>query len=81
MNLSEQAQNEMSELDPSLPLAATSPALCGVVKASQMSQMPSGGVQTGGGGTAGFQDEGLLYAGGALVLLATALVTGFRPWR
>jgi hypothetical protein len=32
--LSEQAQGEMSELVPTLPLAATSPALCGVLSAT-----------------------------------------------
>lgn len=47
-NLSEQAQNEMSELDPSLPLAATLPAACGPLMASQMDGgMPSGGADTG----------------------------------
>lgn len=47
MNLSEQAQNEMSELDPSLPLAATLPAACGTLTATQMDGMPAGGAETG----------------------------------
>src|SRR3954454_9621093 len=40
--LSKQAQDEKSDIVPSLPLAATSPALCGTLKASQMSTVPSG---------------------------------------
>lgn len=54
----------------SKPVAAiaTSPALCGTLTASQMSSMPSGAPQTGGGSTAGFQDIGLLGMGGALLL-------------
>jgi hypothetical protein len=70
--LSTQAQGEKSDLVPSLPLAATSPALCGVVKTSQMSSMPSGAAATGGGSTAGLQDEGLLAMGGALVAAGAA---------
>lgn len=61
------ARAEKSDLVPSLPLAATSPALCGKVTAAQMNTMPSGGVQTGGGGTAGVQDQGMFYAGGGLI--------------
>lgn len=64
------AQNEKSDLVPSLPLAATSPALCGTLTASQMSQMPSGAAGTGGGSTSGIQDEGMLALGGGLVLAA-----------
>jgi hypothetical protein len=45
-------------------LLATSPALCGTLTA-----MPSGGVGTGGGGTAGIQHEGLIGLGGGLVVL------------
>ena len=57
--LSTKAQGEMSDLVPSLPLAATSPALCGVLAASQMTAVPTGGVATGAGGTAGLQRSGL----------------------
>jgi CHRD domain len=64
--LSKKAQGEKSDLVPSLPLAATSPALCGVV-----SSMPSGGVATGTGSTAGVEDLGALALGGGL------LVAGF----
>ena len=69
------AQSEKSDLVPSLPLAATSPALCGKVTASQMSSMPSGAADTGGGSTAGVEHEGLL-AGGAALLAAGALTGG-----
>ncbi|MEP6599896.1 MAG: hypothetical protein ABJB98_10685 [Actinomycetota bacterium] len=68
--LSKQAQAEKSELVPSLPLAATSPALCGTLVASQMSSTPGGAPNTGGGSTAGVQDEGLLVLGGGLLLAA-----------
>ena len=78
--LSKKAQGEKSDLVPSLPLAATSPALCGKVVNSQMSGMPSGGVQTGGGGTAGLQDAGLFYAAGALALGAAGALTARRKF-
>jgi hypothetical protein len=61
--LSKKAQGEKSDLVPSLPLAATSPALCGVLTA-----MPVGGADTGTGSTAGVEHEGMLAGGGALVL-------------
>ncbi|MGI8523622.1 MAG: hypothetical protein ACR2K3_09995 [Nocardioides sp.] len=60
--LSKQAQGEKSDLVPSLPLAATSPALCGALSA-----MPSGGVATGNGSTSGMEDSGLLGLAGGLV--------------
>jgi hypothetical protein len=66
--LSKQAQTEKSDLVPSLPLAATSPALCGVLSAS-----PSGGVAAGTGSTAGVEDVGLLASGGGLVALGGGL--------
>jgi hypothetical protein len=65
--LSTKAQGEKSDLVPSLPLAATSPALCGVLTAAQTSAMPSGGVSTGAGGTSGLQDPALFVLGGALL--------------
>jgi hypothetical protein len=67
------AQSEKSDLVPSLPLAATSPALCGTVTASQMS-LPSGSAATGGGSTAGMQHEGLI--GGGVALVAAGAVAG-----
>lgn len=67
--LSEEAAAAKSELVPSLPLAATSPTLCGA-----LSGMPTGGVATGGGETAGVENLALLGAGGGL--LAAAAVGG-----
>lgn len=74
--LSKQAQTEKSHLVPSLPLAATSPALCGVVTA-----MPAGAAPTGGGSTAGLQHEGLLGIGGGLILASGAVVAVGRRRR
>lgn len=68
--LSKKAQGEKSDLVPSLPLAATSPALCGKLVASQMSTMPGGAPSTGGGSTAGIEDEAAIIAGGALLIAA-----------
>lgn len=65
--LSAAAQKEPSDLVPSLPLAATSPALCGTLTA-----MPAGAPGTGiptPASPAG-PDLGLLAAGGGLVLAA-----------
>jgi hypothetical protein len=59
--LSPRAQKEMSDLVPSLPLAATSPALCGALHA-----MPAAGVNTGTGSTAGLEDSGLMLLAGGL---------------
>ncbi len=66
--LSKKAQGEKSDLVPSLPLAATSPALCGTLVASQMSAMPGGSADTGGGSTSGMEDQALLGFGGALLV-------------
>ncbi|MHA7292334.1 CHRD domain-containing protein [Arthrobacter sp. HLT1-21] len=68
---SEEAFNAPSDLEPSLPLGATSPALCGVVTASQMGEMPEGGADTGVAQT-GSNDMGMLVLGGGLVLAAAA---------
>jgi hypothetical protein len=78
--LSTTAQGEKSDLVPSLPLAATSPALCGAVTASQMSSMPNGSAGTGGGSTAGVQHESLLASGGLLVV-GGLLAGGFAARR
>jgi hypothetical protein len=67
------AQSEPSDLVPSLPRAATSPALCGTHTASQMSG-PNGSAATGGGSTAGVQHEGVI--GGGLALVAAGAVAG-----
>jgi hypothetical protein len=66
--LSKKAQGEKSDLVPSLPLAATSPALCGA-----LSSMPMGGVATGTGSTSGTEDLGLFVLGGGLVAAGGAL--------
>ena len=58
----------MSDLDDSLPEEATNPAACGVLEASQMSSMPAGGVETGGGSTSGIEDAGLIALGGSLLV-------------
>jgi CHRD domain len=71
--LSKKAQGEKSDLVPSLPLAATSPALCGV-----LTSMPSGGVATGTGSTAGVENLGLLVAGGGLLVAGGALTVSRR---
>ncbi|MGI8450879.1 MAG: hypothetical protein ACR2MP_27605 [Streptosporangiaceae bacterium] len=76
--LSTKVQGEKSELVPSLPLAATSPALCGTLVASQMSSTPVGASPTGGGGTSGTQDEGVLAIGGALILAAGGVFAARR---
>jgi hypothetical protein len=66
--LSKKAQGEKSDLVPSLPLAATSPALCGVVSA-----MPTGGAATGTGSTSGVEDSGLLGLGGGMLALGAGV--------
>jgi len=68
--LSAKAQGEPSDLVPSLPLAATSPALCGPLAVSQMAAVPSGSVNTGGGGTSGLQDPWLFAVGAGLAAAA-----------
>lgn len=78
--LSKKAQGEKSDLVPSLPLAATSPALCGKVVKSQMNGMPSGGVQTGGGGTSGLQNAGLFWAAGILAVGAGGSLAARRKF-
>jgi hypothetical protein len=54
-----------SDLDPKLPTEATDPAICGVLASA-----PSGGVQTGGGGTAGNNQALGLALGGGFLLAA-----------
>jgi hypothetical protein len=63
--LSKKAQGEKSDLVPSLPLAATSPALCGA-----LTSMPTSGPATGTGSTAGPENLGLAAVGGGLFALA-----------
>lgn len=60
--------------DTTLPLAASAPALCGPLVASQMSSVPSGAPQTGGGSTAGFQDASILAVGGGMIVAGGGLL-------
>ncbi|PNH85457.1 hypothetical protein [Arthrobacter sp. AFG20] len=69
--LSAAGQAAKSDLVPSLPLAATSPALCGTLTAGQMN-MPVGGADTGVAQTPQKNDAGVLALGGGLVLAAAA---------
>jgi len=62
--LSKKAQAEKSDLVPTLPLAATSPALCGAVSA-----WPSA-PQTGTGSTAGVEHQGLFGLGASMLVVA-----------
>lgn len=75
--LSEKAQAAKSDLVPSLPLAATSPALCGTLVASQTSETPVGGAATGDGSTAG-ANQALLLTGGGLLLAAGGILGARR---
>jgi hypothetical protein len=59
-----------SELDPTLPAEATDPALCGAFTAMQMSGVPSGAADTGGGSTANTGGYGAEIGIGAAALLA-----------
>ncbi|WAP52087.1 hypothetical protein OL239_01830 [Arthrobacter sp. ATA002] len=68
--LSPAGQAAMSDLAPELPLAATSPALCGTLAAGQM-EMPSGGADTGVTQETG-ADAGAFALGGGLALVALA---------
>jgi len=54
-------------------MIATAPALCGALTASQMSSMPVGSSPTGGGSTAGIEDEALFGVGAGLILAAGGL--------
>lgn len=68
---SEEAFNAPSDLEPSLPLGATSPALCGTLVAAQMGAMPEGGADTGVEQQTG-SNLGMIALGGGLVLAAAA---------
>jgi hypothetical protein len=75
--LSTKAQAAKSDIVPSLPLAATSPALCGALTVSQTAAVPSGSAATGGGGTSGVEDGMLFLVGGSL-LAGSAIVFGLK---
>ncbi|WP_394249755.1 hypothetical protein [Arthrobacter pityocampae] len=61
-----------SDLDPELPLGATSPALCGTLVKGQMGAMPSGGADTGVATETSTNTAGMIALGGGLVLAAAA---------
>lgn len=69
--VSEEVFSSPSELNPDLPLGATSPALCGTLVASQMGAMPQGGADTGVEQQTG-SNLGMIALGGGLVLAAAA---------
>lgn len=68
----EAAAAKMSDLDPALPAAATLPAACGTLAASQMAAMPEGGAATGIEAGAS-NSAGLTVAGAGAGLTALAL--------
>jgi hypothetical protein len=65
-----------SELDPSLPAEATDPALCGTFAPMQMSAVPDGAADTGGGSTATTGSGATSNAAGAVSVAAGAVVGG-----
>ncbi len=67
-----EAFNAPSDLDPSLPLGATSPALCGTLVKTQMGAVPSGGADTGATVESSSGQFGMIALGGGLVLAAAA---------
>ncbi|NJC21681.1 PHD/YefM family antitoxin component YafN of YafNO toxin-antitoxin module [Arthrobacter pigmenti] len=69
--VSEEVFTSPSDLDDSLPLGATSPALCGTLALSQMGEMPQGGADTGVEQQTG-SNLGMIALGGGLVLAAAA---------
>jgi hypothetical protein len=56
-------ESDLAPGNAQVPGEATDPALCGVLNASQMRNMPSGGVETGAGSTTGVENTGLIGAG------------------
>ncbi|THJ67928.1 hypothetical protein E8P82_03640 [Arthrobacter echini] len=68
--VSEDVFNSPSDLDPELPLGATSPALCGTLVMDQMAAMPEGGADTGVATES--SSTGMIALGGGLVLAAAA---------
>ena len=77
--LSAKAQAEKSDLVPSLPLAATSPALCGALAVSQTAAVPTGGAATGAGGTSHSTSRFFEFLGAAL-LAGSVLLFGVRKF-
>nr|WP_239091510.1 hypothetical protein [Streptomyces sp. SID14478] len=63
-----------SELDLKLPQEATAPADCGMLQGASVGSMPSGGVETGSGSTAGIESPGLIAGGGVAIAAAAGLM-------
>ncbi|MGW9402931.1 hypothetical protein ACWGQ2_03065 [Arthrobacter sp. NPDC055585] len=78
----EAAAAKMSDLDPSLPAAATLPAACGTVAVSQMGAMPEGGADTGAETPAASAVDGSTLAaagmGAGVLALAGAMLARRR---
>ena len=78
--LTQAGQDAKSELVPTLPLAATSPALCGTLVVSQMAAMPGGAPGTGvstavaSTGMSASPEVAWIAGGSALVLAAGAVL-------
>lgn len=66
------AAEKMSDLDPALPAAATLPAACGTLTASQMGAMPEGGADTGVAQETGSTAQAAALGGGVLAAAAGA---------
>lgn len=69
----EAAAAKMSDLDPKLPAAATLPAACGTLSASQMGAMPDGGADTGVTQDTGATAGAVALGGGGLAAAAGAV--------
>ena len=61
-----------SDLDPSLPQEATAPVACGALNVAQMGTAPSGGAETGAGGTAGIENQAAIGVGALAAVGAAA---------
>ncbi len=71
----------MSSLDKKLPLEATAPASCGMVKGAAVGSMPVGGVETGSGSTQGVESPYLMAAGATGLAAAGAVAFAARRRR
>ncbi|MFZ3453700.1 hypothetical protein [Arthrobacter sp. 7Tela_A1] len=67
------ASAKMSDLDPSLPAAATLPAACGTLVASQMGAMPDGAADTGVEAATAADSAGMTIAAAGVGLAALVL--------
>ena len=72
------AAEKMSDLDPSLPAAATLPAACGTLVGSQMAAMPEGGADTGVETASDNGVAGTAVAGAGVLALAGAAMVALR---